>query len=126
MKPAELNPFKIGYGDEMIVFYPRMAMDAELDEVNKKFLDVSDTDELQYEKLFNIRLEAIAEFSALSPKRMTKEKGEIKYVELVDGAETTLDAMKRYFDKRTGESEKIIRTAYNAIINSMSPTIDFL
>ena len=73
MKPAELKPFKIGYGDEQIAFYPRMASDAEL----------------------------------------------------VEDAESTLDAMKRYFDTRTPESEKIVRAAYNAFINSMQPTISF-
>lgn len=126
MKSAELKPFKIGYGDEQIAFYPRMASDAELDEVQAKFLDVSDTDELKYQKLFDIRLEAIAEFSSEPPKKVTKEKGEVKYVELVEGEASALTVLNKYFDTRTPESEKVIRAAYNAIINLMQPDLSFL
>lgn len=126
MKPAELKPFKIGYGDEQIAFYPRMASDAELDEVQSKFADIGDEDDLKYEKFFSARLEAIAEFSSEPPKKVVKEKGESKYVDLVEDAESPLDAMKRYFDTRTPESEKIIRATYNAFVNSMQPSISFL
>lgn len=126
MKSAELKPFKIGYGDELIVFYPRMPFDAELDDVQLKLAEISDTDDQKYQKLYDIRLEAIAEFSAQTPQKVVKEKGESKYVDLVETPESTLDAMKRYFGDRTAESEKIIRATYNAYLNLAQPEISFL
>lgn len=126
MKPAELKPFKVGYGDEMIAFYPRMASDAELDEVNLRFAEISDSDDQKYQKLFDIRIEAIAEFSAKPPQKIVKEKGEVKYVDLVKDAESALDALRRYFGSRTPEAEKIVRAAYNGFVNQMTPEVDFL
>lgn len=126
MKSAELKPFKIGYGDEQIAFYPQMVSDAILDEFAAKFLDISDTDELKHQKLFDIRLEAIAAFSAEPPRRVVKENGEVKYVELVEGEIFTHAAISKYFNKESPASEKVIRAAYNAIVNLMQPEISFL
>lgn len=126
MKPAELKPFKVGYGDEKIVFHPRMATVAEVDDVNQQLNDIADSDELKYTKDFDIRLAAVSEWSAEAPEKLVKVKGEFIREPLVENAESALDAMKRYFGDRTPESERIIRAAYNAFNLQFNPEIDFL
>ncbi len=125
IKPANLKAFKVGYGDDKVAFYPRMASDAEMETVNQQLMNVADDDNKD-RKTFEIRREAIAEWSAEIPKRVVKEKSEVKFVDLVQNAESAADALKRFFPEPTAESEKIIRTAYNAFVNLMQPEIDFL
>jgi hypothetical protein len=126
LKPAKLRPFQVGYGDQMIAFYPQMASDAQLDEVNQKLLDISDSDEKQYDKIYEIRLEAVAEFSSISPKLITKVKGETVLVDLVEGVDNPLEVMKTFFAVRSNESEKLIRYVYNAYLSQFTPEISFL
>jgi hypothetical protein len=126
MKPAELKPFKVGYGDEQIVFHPRMATLAEVDDVRQQLNDISDSDEEKYQKDYEIRIAAISEWSAEAPQKLVKEKGEFVRQPLVENAESTLDAMKRFFGDRTPENERVIRAAYNAFDLQFNPTIDFL
>jgi hypothetical protein len=126
MKPAELKPFKVGYGDEQIVFHPRMATLAEQTDVQQKFNNISDSDEEKYQKEFDILIEAVSEWSLETPKKLVKVKGEFKREPLVENAESTLDAMKRYFAERTAEDERVLRAAYNSYVSQMSPEISFL
>jgi hypothetical protein len=126
MKSAELKPFKVGYGDEKIVFHPRMATVAEVDDVNQQLNDIADSDDQKYQKDFDIRITAISEWSAEAPQKLVKIKGEFQRQPLIEDAESTLDAMKRFFGDRTPENERVIRAAYNAYNLQFNPEIDFL
>lgn len=125
LKPANLKAFKVGYEDEKVAFYPRMASDAEMETVNQQLMNIADSDDKET-KTFEIRREAIAEWSQDIPKRVVKEKGGFQFVDLVKDPESAADALKRFFPEPTAESEKVIRTAYNAFVNLMQPDIDFL
>lgn len=125
MKPANLKAFKIGYGDEKVAFYPRMATDAEMEIVNQQLMNVAD-DDGKDKRIFEIKREAIAEWSGEMPKKVVKEKTETKFEDLVENPESASDALKRYFSDPTAENEKVIRTAYNAFVNLMQPEVDFL
>jgi hypothetical protein len=126
MLKAKLTSFKIGYGDDQVVFHPRMASIAEFDDVQLKLNDIKDSDEEKYQKQFDICIEAIAEWSSETPQKLVKEKGEFKRVDLVENPESSLDALKRYFAQRTPEGERIIREAYQLFLVGMRPESSFL
>lgn len=126
MKSTKLKPFKIGYGDEMVAFYLRMPSSAELDEVSRRISEASVNSDEKYQKLFEIKREALAEFSEEIPKKAVKEKGEAKYIDLVENPQSPLDALTRYFDRRLPESERVIAGAYNTFLAQIEPDGSFL
>lgn len=126
MKAAKLKPFKIGYGDEMVAFYLRMPSAAELDEFTRQISEASANEDTKYQKLFDVKLKALAEFSEEMPKKAIKEKGETKYVDLVENPESSLDALTRYFGERTPEAERIIAGAYNTFLAEIEPEGNFI
>jgi hypothetical protein len=126
IKPVQLKSFKVGYGDDLVVFHPRMISLAEQTEAAQRFNDIADGDDQKYQKEFDIQIEAIAEWSNEQPQRLVKEKAEFKRVPLVEDSESTLDALKRFFGDRTAENERVIRAAYNAFINQCAPDVSFL
>lgn len=125
MKPVTLKPFKVGYDEEKIAFYPRMMTEAEMEEVQQSLVKANDSDD-KFQKRFEIFKDAIADWSDKAPQKVVKVKGEVQYVPLVENAETIKDAIERFFDKRTAETEKVIRAAFNSFCSLATPDIDFL
>jgi hypothetical protein len=126
IKPTVLKPFKSGYGDVKVAFYPRMATIAEQEEIEARLLDISDADELKNQRKFEIYRQAIGEWSAEMPQLIVKERGEVKFVPLVEDAATATEAIESFFSERTAENERVIRAAYNAFVNLFQPETDFL
>ncbi len=126
LKPTQLKSFKVGFGEDQVVFHPRMTTIAEFDDIQQKLNDIKDSDEEKYQKQFDICIEALADWSSEAPQKLVKEKGEFKRVDLVENAESPLDAMKRFFAERSAENERVIREAYQLYLIQMRPTSDFL
>lgn len=126
MKPRKLQPIKVGFDDDKIAFYPRMAFQAERDAVERQIAEISLDAPDAYQRIFEIKRDAIAEFSCETPKRLEKVKGESVLVPLVEDVQNTQDAMKKFFAERTVENEEVINRTYTVFLNLMSAGVDFL
>jgi hypothetical protein len=126
MKPNNLKPIKIGYGDDKVIFYLRMISLAEEEDYNAKFNDITDSDTEKYQKTFDILKEALAEFSTQIPDKLEKVKGEFVKLPLIEKAESPLQAINEYFGQRTIENERVIRGAYNVFKSQLYPESSFL
>lgn len=116
MKKHSLKPIEIGYGEEKIIFYPRLITVAEQDEIQARLNDVADTDTDKYQKEYEICREALENFASSPAEILVKEKGEFKKVSLEAD----------YFTERTPQTERIIRSAYQLFLGQLQPDYRFL
>ena len=114
-----MKPFEIGYGDEKVIIYPKMASIAQTDDFSRQLSDVSDSDESKYDTEFAIYKTALDEFSAKPAEKIVREKGEPKRVPLEGG-------ITSHFANRTPEAERIVREAYGIVLGQMRPASSFL
>ena len=117
MKPIELKPIEIGYGDSKYIFYPRMISVAEQEEVTNRFNDISDSFE-KFQKEFEICREAVEAFSAKPCERLVKEKGEFK--------KEPVESLQTEFAERSATGERIIREVYQLYLVQMRPESRFI
>lgn len=127
MMKNKLKSIVVGFGgDEEVVFHPRAISLAEQEDVSMKFSDISDSDDEKSQKEFDLCKQAVAEWSEKIPQKLIREKGEVKFVDLVENPESSLDAIERYFGERTNENERVIREAYFLILGQQKPNSRFL
>lgn len=116
MKKQTLKPIEIGYGEEKIIFYPRMISVAEQDEIQARLNDIADNDTEKYQLEYEICREALETFADKAAERLEKEKGEFKRLPLEPD----------YFAARTPQSERIVRVAYQLFLSQLQPDARFL
>ncbi len=126
MKPRKLKPIKAGFDDDFIAFYPRMISQAEREEVDRQLSEVGAESINKHQQVFEIKRDAIAEWSTETPKKIVKTNGENQLEPLVADVENAADAMRSFFEKRTVENEEIIIKVYNGFLNLMSADVSFL
>lgn len=126
MKSAQLKPIQVGYGDEQIIIFPRIISRAEEDIYNQRFADIADSDELKYQKEFEICLDFLGEYSIQLPEKTIIVEGKTERVPLIDGAETPTAALLEYFSDRTAVSERIVTEAYYLFKRQLNPSARFL
>lgn len=119
MKPINLKPIEVGYGDEKVIIHPRMISVAEQNSVHEQLTDIADTDTEKYQKEFQILRDALDEFSAQPAERLEKVKGEFKRLPIEGG-------LAAHFANRTNESERIVRKAYELFVEQLSPDGSFM
>lgn len=126
MKPRKLKPIKAGFDDEKIAFFPRMAFQSEREAVERQLAEITTETLERGRKIFEIKRDAIADWSTEAPKLLKFEKGEIKLSPLVEKIENAPDAMQKFFKDFTVENEELISRVYTGFLGSMSADIDFL
>ena len=114
-----MKPFEIGYGEDKVIIYPKMASIEQTDNFSRDLSDVSDTDESKYDTEFSIYKTALDTFSAKPAEKVVKEKGVTKRVPLEGG-------LSAHFGVRTPEAERIVREAYQIVVGQMRPASSFL
>lgn len=118
MKPIKLKKFEVGFGDERIVFSPRMISVAEQNSVHEQLSDIAATDTDKYQKEFEVLRDALDDFAAEPTERLEKIKGEFKRLPIEGG-------LKTYFAERNLVNERIVRRAYELFIEQLSPESSF-
>ena len=125
-KPRKLKPIKIGFDDQKVAFFPRSVSQAEYDDVELALSEAKAETVDKYQRIFEIKRTAIADWSAEMPQEIVKEKGENKLVPIGEKSESFGDAINRFFAHRTVENERVINQAYTAYVSMQQPEIDFL
>ena len=126
IKPRNLKPIKGGYDDSKVAFYPRMISQAELDAVEQQLSEAAAETVDKHQKSFEIKRQAIADWSTKLPEEIVTEKGVSKLVPLVKVFAGIPDAMNQFFAERTIENERTISAVYNAFVSLQAAEVDFL
>lgn len=124
IKARNLKPIKAGYDDDKIAVYPRAVSRAELDSVELALAEAGADTVEKYQKAFEIKRQAIADWSSEMPATVTVEKGESKLVPIGKG--DIAHEVNTYFAARTIENEHVVHRIYGALVGMQSVDVDFL
>lgn len=124
IKARKLKPIKAGYDDNRIAFFPRTISRAELDAVDHELSEANAETVGKYQKSFEIKRQAIGDWSEGMPGEIVTVKGENQIKPLGEG--DIPSAVNKAFADRTTENEHVINSVYQAFVAMQVPDIDFL
>lgn len=125
LKTRKLKPIKAGYDDNKLAIYPRTVSRAELDDVEQQLAEASAETVDKYQKAFEIKRQAIGDWSDGMPAEIVRDKGEDTLVPIGEGKDIA-SAVNAYFADRSIEAEHIVNAIYGAFITLQVPSVDFL
>lgn len=121
MTPETIS-FSVGYKHELPTFHLRMISMAEENAFNARFVDIADKDPAKDDKQYQIKVDALADWSVQMPTR--KEDGED--IPLMNGQPTPAATIKAYFAEKSTDKEWIAEFAIRALRIRTQPEVTYL
>ncbi len=112
-----------GYGEGSPIFHLRSITVAEETRYTSRFTELSDneSDERKAEFDYAIYVDALSSWSVKAPTVMKDGKE----IDLIEGAKNPADAVRKLFEERTADNERIPQFVVGNYRSKLQPTIVF-